>query len=243
MELSELVSMIKSEYPKNAIEIKECLMLLSESIDSTISDIQKGANDAFASRKFDKVGELTQFAKKLVDVQTNLEQYTTALELEDTKAETEVINQQDSEQKIESHELPNYSDYAVDSNIPYNLYEDFTHKCPAAFSILGTKVDAKQWKNVFLLTCKILSEKNMNTFLNFVNDSAMQGKKIRYFSKEPENMRKPVQIESTDIFVETNMSSNQIRNVIIKMLKRYDISLADYQVFLRADYTGLHNKG
>jgi len=77
-------------------------------------------------------------------------------------------------------------------------------------------------------------------FIGFVSDPAMQGKKVNYFSKNPDKMRKPVLIENTGVYVETNMSSNQIRNVIAKVLRKFDLKVIDYNIFLRADYTALH---
>jgi hypothetical protein len=38
----------------------------------------------------------------------------------------------------------------------------------------------------------------------------------------------------------TNMNANQIRNVIERMLRRYDIKINDFKIYLRADYTIRH---
>lgn len=240
MNLDDLILQIKEYFPKNAIEIKECLMLLSESIDAAMSDIQKASDIAYKDRNFDKIERLAQLARNVNHVQGNVDKHIIDLELEDSKEEAEVITEQEREQQIESRKLPNYSDYIVDSNIPYGLYEDFTHKCPAAFSISGAKVEARQWKDVLLLTCEVLAKKDTQRFVSFVSDPAMQGKKVNYFSKSPDKMRKPVKLEKIDIYIETNMSSNQIRNVIAKILRKFDLKVTDYNIFLRADYTALH---
>lgn len=68
----------------------------------------------------------------------------------------------------------------------------------------------------------------------------MQGKKVNYISKAEDQMRKPVKLKNHDIYIETNMSANSIRNLLVKLLKRYEIKITDYQIFLRADYTDLH---
>ena len=240
MNLDDLFLFVKEEFPKNAIEIKECLMLLSESIDSAMSDIQKASDVAYKERNFDKIEELAQVARGVNGVQGNINKYICDLELEDVKEEVEVINQQDQEQQIESRKLPNYGDYIVDGNIPYGLYEDFTHKCPAAFSIMGTKIEARQWKDVLMSTCELLAKQDSQRFLEFTSDTTMQGKKVHYFSKNTDEMRKPMKLENIDVYIETNMSSNQIWNVIAKVLRKFDIKITDYNIFLRADYTSLH---
>ena len=38
----------------------------------------------------------------------------------------------------------------------------------------------------------------------------------------------------------TNMSANQIRNVIEKILRKYNVKVNDYKIYLKADYTSLH---
>ena len=38
----------------------------------------------------------------------------------------------------------------------------------------------------------------------------------------------------------TNMSANQIRNVIEKMLRKYGIKTVEYKIYLKADYTARH---
>lgn len=239
MDLDDLILQIKEYFPKKAIEIKECLMLLSESIDSAMSDIQNASDVAFKGRNFDTYDRVGQIARNANQFQATIDKYISDLELEDSKEEAAVIVQQEEEQ-IESRKLPNYSAFIVDSNIPCGLYEDFTHKCPAAFSISGTKIEARQWKDVLILTCKALAKKDTQRFAGFVSDPTMQGKKVNYFSKSTEKMRKPVLIEDTGIYVETNMSSNQIRNVIAKVLRKFDLKVTDYNIFLRADYTALH---
>lgn len=238
--IDELITLLKENFPKNAIEINECLMLLNESLDSASKDIRKKIDSLYDDHKYDEALSLISYAKQFYDLQTFIGNYSNMLELDDTNIEKDTINEEEQEQKIEEKKIPNYSDYLVDTNVAYTLYEDFTHKCPAAFSIQGQKTDATQWKDVLLLTCEYLARNDSDIFQKFVDDPKMQGKKINYFSKTISNMRKPVKIDTMNIFVETNMSSNQIRNVIIKMLKQYGISLTEYKVYLRADYTALH---
>ena len=61
-----------------------------------------------------------------------------------------------------------------------------------------------------------------------------------YFSKNSVDLREPRQIDSSNIYVETNMSANHIRNIIIKMLESFEIPRSTYQIYLCKDYTELH---
>ncbi len=69
----------------------------------------------------------------------------------------------------------------------------------------------------------------------------MNGKKVIYFSRiKLPTMRAARKIESANIYVETNLSANGIRNLLIKMLSKYNIKLSDYKIYLKADYSELH---
>ena len=48
------------------------------------------------------------------------------------------------------------------------------------------------------------------------------------------------EIKLANIYVETNLSANGIRNLLIKMLNKYNIKLSDYKIYLKADYSELH---
>ena len=52
-----------------------------------------------------------------------------------------------------------YSKYVVDQQIPHNLYENFTYKTPATFSLFGERIKATHWKDTLLLTCEVLAKK------------------------------------------------------------------------------------
>ena len=53
-------------------------------------------------------------------------------------------------------------------------------------------------------------------------------------------MRSAREIKLANIYVETNLSANGIRNLLIKILNKYNIKLSDYKIYLKADYSELH---
>ena len=88
-------------------------------------------------------------------------------------------------------------------------------------------------------TCEILLALDEKKFLNFENVSEMNGKKNMYFTTNPSNMMKPKNV-SGKIYIETNQSSNAIRNLLVKLLKKYQFKISEYKVYFRADYTNLN---
>ena len=143
--------------------------------------------------------------------------------------------------QIDEKSIPNYNDYLVDTEVEHNLYEDLTHKRPCAFKIEGTRVEIKDWKGVLVQTINYLAKKDPNIVRSFVDDSKMNGKKVIYFSRvKLPTMRAVVEIKSVNIYVATKLSANGIRNLLIKMLNKYNIKLSDYKIYLKADYSELH---
>ncbi len=137
--------------------------------------------------------------------------------------------------------IPNYSDYVVDSSIPHTLYEDFTHKKVAAFSINNKYYAVKDWKDLLLQTCDLLAQIDAAKFNELIDDPVMKGRKVSYFSRNFVD-RKNEKIKNLDIYVWTNLSANSIRNLIRKLMRKFDIKITDYYIYLRADYSPLHKK-
>lgn len=53
-------------------------------------------------------------------------------------------------------------------------------------------------------------------------------------------MRSPVYIENVGLYIETNLSANAIRNLLIKILGRFEIKISEYKIYLKADYSDMH---
>lgn len=235
--MEKLISFLKTEFPKDALDIQECIELLNQSLGGSIESIKGAFNTAFDKRDFEKLNKLQEMVKDIDKIQNKLEEYSNLLQLDD-EIEEEIIQKENLED--ESKELPDYDSLRVDQNIPYTLYDDYTHKRPAGFEIFGIRKDSKDWKEMFVKTCEVLAEKDITKFNTFVSDKSMQGRKVSYFCKEQAGIRAPRRVKGTDIYLMTNMSANQVRNVIERMLRRYDININDYKIYLKADYTARH---
>ena len=53
-------------------------------------------------------------------------------------------------------------------------------------------------------------------FEEFLEDKFMQGKTRKYFSRNEASLRNPEKIKESNIFVETNLSANSIRDMVMK---------------------------
>ncbi len=234
---NKLIDFIKLYFPEDATEISDALDLLSLALDGLLSSTNTTIAEFHKNKDFDKGMELWEFSKSVAEIQEEINEYSTLISID---AEIDEEEPEEEPDEIEEQRtIPNYSDYAVDSSIPHTLYEDFTHKKAVAFLFNNKRHPAKDWKDVLLQTCDLLAEIDAAKFSEFINDPGMRGRKISYFSKKHVD-RKNAKMKNIDIYVWTNLSANSIRNLIRKLLKKFNIKLTNYYVYLRADYTPLH---
>ncbi|WP_252246924.1 hypothetical protein [Clostridium sp. ZBS4] len=232
----EIYEFLNKKFPKCANDLKEGIELLENVVQSTIDIIEEKSGEIIKKeRDFSKADDyrkkesiLNVVALKLQEVMDNL------------SIETEPEDNLTIEEK-EEKEIPNYNEYLVDSNVQHTLYEDFTHKRPIAFELNGEKYDVRDWKDMLLQTCNIISTIDKELIMSFPKNERMNGKKVTYFAyKEEDIVRAPRKLENLDLYVSTNHSANSIRNIIINILREYKISVSAFKIYLRADYSELH---
>ncbi|MBB6696666.1 hypothetical protein [Clostridium algidicarnis] len=231
---------LAKEVPTSISEIREALDLLSSSIDSSIDQIGEKVSICFKNRDFKKASELSINSEELNNKNKSIQDLILNLDKVIDNCEIEEVESQLQSEATERN-IPNYNDYLVDTQIEYTLYEDFTHKRPCAFKIGEEKIEVRDWKDTLVKTIEYLAKKDMKLLKSFPDSPKMNGKKVIYFSRvELPNMRAPRKIKSGELYIETNLSANSIRNIIIKALSKYNIKLNNYKVYLKADYSELH---
>lgn len=237
MEFGRTIEKIVEKFPSNAIDISESLELLKDTLDETISAINQELGQAMNERDFASSEESFTLAKVLNGYEQQLDQLIEMLDVEVIEDQDDL----DEAAEIESIKIPNYGAYVVDTDVEHTLYEDFTHKRPHAFKINeDTIIEVQTWKDMFIRTCELLGTVDGLKFRGFENNPKMNGKRRKYFSEDESKLRKPYKVN--DIYIETNINGNGIRNLIIKMLQQYGFKINDFKVFLRADYTDLHKQ-
>ncbi|MBN1075015.1 hypothetical protein DVV91_11750 [Clostridium botulinum] len=232
----EIYEFLNKNFPKCANDLKEGIELLENVVQSTINIIEEKSGEIIKKeRDFSKADDyrkkesiLNVVALKLQGIMDNL------------SIETEPEDNLTIEEK-EEKEIPNYNEYLVDSNVQHTLYEDFTHKRPVAFELNGEKHDVRDWKDMLLQTCNIISTIDKELIMSFPKNERMNGKKVTYFAYKKEDIvRAPRKLENLDLYVSTNHSANSIRNIVINILREYKISVSAFKIYLRADYSELH---
>lgn len=232
MKVEELINIIKSVSPEKAIDLSEGLELLKGTVEDLMDDINVQVNAAYSKRDFSELKHFTDLGEGVNAYEKKIEQLINFLEVE-SEEELEVTEKAPYES--------NYSDYLVDEKMEHSLYEDFTHKRPYGFRLGEQKiVEASTWQGILIKTIEVFMAIDEEKFREFEHDPTMNGRKRPYFSTKKSMMRKPKLINEK-IYVETNINANSVRNLLVKLLKKYGYKTNDFKIYLRADYTDRHN--
>jgi len=232
MDLMEVIKIIKEFFPEKAVELSVTLELLRDTMEDTRQDINKLLGNFSNQGQYEAMFPHIQLATAILEYMARVQELQAALEPEE---QIPVKSNEEDETG-----LPDYQAYAVDSQVVHNLHEDFTYTRPAAFEFKGNRVEVRTWQQMLIKTCEMLMALDQERFVNFENDPSMQGRKTKLFSTNPANIRNPHKLQDSELYVETNLSANAMRNLIIKMLQKYNLKPSEFKVFLRADYSSLH---
>lgn len=127
--------------------------------------------------------------------------------------------------------------YAVDTKKPHSLKEDFRFKRPHSFRFKRHYAKVTTWRELLVETCKYLYEVNPEKFKSFAEDASMQWGETYNFSTDKTKIRGPVLIGDSGVYVETVKDSIAVRQMIIKMLTKYDLNVDNFKVYFSADYS------
>ena len=241
-DLDKLVAFVKNEFPVNAGEISDAIELLSLALDGLLEHTSIALTQSQHDRNFAKSKELVSLSEEVSDFQSEIIKWSNGLQDEVVAAEEDDSNDTDEEEDTaprEGNPLPNYAEYRVDQSVPHTLYESFTHKKACAFTFCGRKYQARDWKDLLIQVCDLLSNIDPNKIMSFIDDRSMVGSRIHYFGTKHVPYKNE-KLTNTDVYVWINLSSNGKRNIIRKMLKKFNIPITEFLVYLRADYTPLH---
>jgi len=125
---------------------------------------------------------------------------------------------------------------SLDKSVPHTLEEDFRYKRPIAFTVAGVPFyGTSTWSQVYETLCRHLSSTNPSIFEALPNNPALvsnRGK--RYFSRDASDLRFHRDF-GHGIMAETNLSANQIRDNIKRLLVTFDLAEKEFAVYLHQD--------
>jgi len=117
-------------------------------------------------------------------------------------------------------DIYNYSDRlkAVASHYDIQKPQDITGKSLKSFTFNERKYEVKYWKDMLLQLCSAIAELNKDKFDAILE---IKGRQRPFFSKNPNDLKSPNQIEGTDVYVEVNFSADGIIRLSKSVMSKF----------------------
>ena len=124
----------------------------------------------------------------------------------------------------------------LDKRVPHTLEADFTYKHPFGFTLQGSPYsNLTAWLHIYGAVCKHLAQKNSSLFEQLPdNPDFISNRGNKYFSRKTSDLRSGREFV-TGIFAEVNLSANQIRDSIKRLLNYFSIPHEELELYLQED--------
>lgn len=111
--------------------------------------------------------------------------------------------------------IPSRTRPPVTHPTPTLISGSYSGKSISSFYFRGSNYQVRSWKELLIKLCGILKIAHGSQFDKTLN---IVGRKRPYFTRNANELRSPQEISNTDIFVETNLSANNIVKICSAML-------------------------
>lgn len=225
MKYKELYYTLQDIFPNYAEEILRGLFLLNDGLEKTKESI--GNIPYKILKENNNLDKITDMENKIDDLLKSI----SALGIDITAYQDSSDKRDDVKSKSIDSSIP---DQPIDENLFQKM--DFTGTKPIKFKLLGEEREITSWKDLFFFTCEYLSLLDRGIFDEFVHNHEFRGRTRWYFSYDKKQISTPELINNTNIYAEKNLPANIIRDLLVRMFKRYKIKESDFQVYLKSRY-------
>ena len=245
-----IIEFIQNETPENQELLDKAIGAIKDILQSEQALVDENDMNLLRERDYDKMQKYIDMSKTIASVQSSIKDIFEEIGVDKPK-EKKVVLRKSADKEILEDDMEfleddqrriNYEEYRVDETVAHDLMTDFRYTKPAAFSLDEIRYPARMWKQMLVKICEILYQKNNKIFEEFLEDKFMQGKTRKYFSRNEASLRNPEKIKGSSIYVETNLSANSTRDMVMKMLDKYRIPYAAFKVYLSKDLNPLHKE-
>lgn len=111
---------------------------------------------------------------------------------------------------------------------PFQLTDDFLFCRPLSFDFKNVKYEVKSWADIFRIISTKLYTESAQPITDYI---ASNSDKRPFAANQPDGYLRPLQI-AENIYVETNLSANNMMKSCRKMLDIYQINLDEVKIYL-----------
>jgi negative regulator of replication initiation len=135
----------------------------------------------------------------------------------------------------EKSKRPTQPTFRLPSELPTHpvkpvITQNYAGKSIVSFVFKGNKYEVKTWKDMLIQICNIMFSIHRDRFEKVLK---LRGRKRPYFSKNPNELRGPERINGTDIYVETNLSANNVVQLSKRILALFGYKEDDIAIEVR----------
>jgi len=105
---------------------------------------------------------------------------------------------------------------------------DYTYHRVSSFTLDGKSIQARTFKDLLMGVTASLRREHREGFDRIA--SRLRGTKRAYFSIDPANLRSPVKVPGSDLFVETNLNANLIVQICMTLVKELGHDLNRFEI-------------
>jgi len=95
------------------------------------------------------------------------------------------------------------------------LTRDYRGMNIASFSLNGTEYEVTTWREFLIMACTLMKLHHNKDFPKVLE---IRGRKNSYFSKNSQDLKSPEKISGSGLYVETNLSANQIVKFVHRII-------------------------
>lgn len=230
--MERLIEIIGDLFPDSIKIFNSTIETLNNELSNMMEEFNNRINEAYINRDFDTASTYMNCAKEIAMYEVETKKFMRKME--------EIMLNYDGE-------LPyDYGDISVSKRIDinknehevyevnykeYNLNDNVIGKKIMGFKFLSDDIiEVNDWRQILIKTSEMLLEIDEEKFVGFIDMPHMNGDIRKYFAKNNYNLKKPVKLNER-IYIERNITNNEIRNLIIKMLKEYKFKVDEYKVY------------
>jgi hypothetical protein len=150
---------------------------------------------------------------------------------QEKEEEEEILDVSDKEEekrtyRIATEETTSDEDHKLVSNL-VAIDDSYTGMTAESIRLFGRRYAVHTWKAAALQVFEVLLQKDPKTFVE--QAVTIRGRKRPYVTPDPDELRSPAPIPTTDLYFEANLSANFLVKLCYTLLEKMGFSQSDLQ--------------
>lgn len=208
-------------------QLSEDLLALSDDMWLSIDHNDSQALDCGYRLKKEYNQQVDTFSKVVQNIGSTLAQF----------ENISILNESSTPIHDTGHEGQESKNFEYNENQAHSINEDFCYKRPCGMKLENQIYEGlNTWKAIYRTTIKHLSKKSLDIFNQLPESGFAKGRRKDkvYVSRIPNSMKCPEKFAG-ELYFETNLSANSIRDSIHKLLTMFSIPNSEIVFYLRED--------